>query len=89
MKKELPLPTHMDKYTRNRRLYETLLGMGLICDPIFADEDCDRIEALYVSAGEFSVSRQVSSPLKGSKIIDIVGTPRSYRSDVIDFPPVL
>lgn len=84
-----PAPLSMTKHMRNRRLYETLLGMGLICSPVFADKEGKKIEAIYVSAGEFSVSADINSPVKGAKVIDIVGSPRAYRDNVVDLPPIL
>ena len=89
MEKELPPPKSMTKWARNRRLYETLLGMGLICEPVFADKEGNKIQSLYVSCGEFSIPADVHAPVKGSKVIDMVGSPRAYRDNVVDFPPIL
>lgn len=44
-----PKPSHMDKWARNKRLYEGLLGMGLVVNPIPNSTDHGRIEALIVS----------------------------------------
>lgn len=44
-------PEHMDKYSRNARLYETLKNMGLSVYPIYLDDDPDRIDHFVVSAG--------------------------------------
>ncbi len=42
-------PQHMDRFTRNERLYRHLLSMGLVAVPIFADADRTRIDHLMVT----------------------------------------
>ena len=42
-------PEHMDRWTRNERLYRHLLGMGLVAIPIFVGEDRTRIDHLLVT----------------------------------------
>ena len=42
-------PEHMDRWTRNERLYRHLLAMGLVAVPIFEDDDRTRIDHLWVS----------------------------------------
>lgn len=82
-------PLHMDKWSRNERLYKTLTEMGLVCSPIFADEKQDKIEALYVSTEVFSLPADVGTPVQRSKITKVITTPRSDGSNVVDFPSVV
>lgn len=82
-------PQHMDKWSRNERLYKKLTEMGLICNPIFADEAHQMIEAIYVSTGEFSVPTSIGMPMKRPKIPGMVGSPRSNSDNVVNFPPML
>ncbi len=82
-------PLHMDKWSRNERLYKKLTEMGLVCSPIFADEKQDRIEALYVSTEVFSLPADVRLPVKRPKVTEVVTTPRSDGSNVIDFPTII
>jgi len=79
-------PQHMDKYSRNERLYSALLGMGLICDPIRNENDPSKIESISVSADEGFVTPYVAPPVTRSESIDsVVAT--SGSENVIDFPP--
>lgn len=45
------LPEHMTLHDRNRRLYETLLGMGLVVCPTPNKDDPSKIDNMVVSAG--------------------------------------
>ena len=49
-KHELPPPEHMDRYSCNKRLYDTLFNMGLFVDPIYEDGDPNRILKMEVAA---------------------------------------
>jgi hypothetical protein len=42
-------PEHMDKYSRNERLYRFLLGIGLYVVPIRLSDDANHIDYLHVS----------------------------------------
>ena len=42
-------PEHMDRWSRNERLYRYLLGMGLVVDPVFSDAEQTRIDHMVVS----------------------------------------
>jgi hypothetical protein len=44
------LPDHMDRWTRNQRLYETLKGVGLCVNPIPEQNDPTKIREMIVSA---------------------------------------
>jgi hypothetical protein len=43
------MPQHMDRYSRNERLYRFLLNMGLVVHPIRIGDDPSKIDHLYVS----------------------------------------
>lgn len=43
-------PEHMDRWTRNQRLYESLKGMGLYVTPIFDENDPEKINSMVVAA---------------------------------------
>jgi hypothetical protein len=44
------LPEHMDRWSRNQRLYETLKGMGLFVSPIPEPSDPTKIKEMIVAA---------------------------------------
>lgn len=46
---DLPPPEHMDRWTRNERLYRHLRDMGLFVVPIYSDGECPGIEYLQVA----------------------------------------
>ena len=46
---------NMDVYTRNQRLFNTLLQMGLVVMPHIINEGNGIIDFLYVSTGPFSL----------------------------------
>ncbi len=86
------VPEHMDRWSRNQRLYETLKGMGLFVIPIPEVSDPSRINHLLVSAdkpAENSAESGVVAMVQGAKISDPVGPPERARGNVINFPPVL
>lgn len=93
-------PEHMDKWTRNERVYRFLLGLGLVVTPIFEDHDHTRIKCLVVAAAldhadpVESISEQASqlgiiAPVEGPEIGEGVGSIERGRENVVDFPPVL
>lgn len=49
MKTELPAPEHMDRWTRNERLYRYLRDMGLFVVPVYSDGERPGIEYLQVA----------------------------------------
>lgn len=89
MDKEEHLPLHMDKWSRNERLYKHLLDMGTVCTPVFADEGNTLIEALYVSAEGPLVPPHIDTPVKRSQIGESVTPSRGTGDNVVDFPPIL
>lgn len=91
----LPPPEHMDRWTRNRRLYEYLLGMGLFCSPIFTDESGEKIDALHVSVDLPNVqlttvpTAGVAAPVKRTEVGGIVRTAERSGNNVIHLPPIV
>jgi len=90
------LPEHMDKGSRNRRLYETLKGMGLFVTPIPDPSDPNTITEMIVSVElpwpqptQQATERCISPVVKGAKIHDAVTPAKSDGGDVIDFPSKL
>lgn len=90
--KQLPeAPLQMDRFTRNARLYEHLLGMGLCVDPVCIDGDLDKIDQLivYTAPPKINLTRYVDPPVEGSEIADGVTSPGGHRNNVVDFPSEL
>lgn len=88
------LPEHMDLWTRNERLYETLKGMGLFVSPIPDDDDPDRIAAIWVSSGllpqqstEKSPTRSVPRAMKGSVVAENIHATQRSGDNVVLLPP--
>jgi len=91
-------PDHMDRWTRNRRLYKTLKGMGLYVSPIFADKDCELIDALYVAvdlaaekAAKTAVvtERAIHAPVERAEIGDVIRSALGLGDGVVvEFPSV-
>lgn len=94
------LPEHMNFDDRNRRLYETLKGMGLFVTPIPNKHDPSRLDGMTVSAGlppadrpedaaENSPVGGVCAAAQGPQIGErIASTEGLGNGVVIDFPPV-
>lgn len=80
------LPEHMDRWSRNQRLYETLKGMGVYVTPIPEPGDPTKIRQMIVSA---DLPSDVDAPVERTKVRDVVGPSASDGLNVIDFPPVL
>lgn len=95
---EPSLPEHMDRWSRNRRLYETLKGAGLYVVPVSESDDEARIDYLIVAADLPSFSQSVAenaaqssirSTVKGAKVVESVESAEgSGHGVVIDFPAV-
>ena len=93
-------PQHMDKYSRNERLYKHLLGMGLVVTPFPASDHPERIEYMYVSTvlpdaaaidkgSQKATVTGVREAVKRPQVEDIVGTTkRGGDGVVIDLPPI-
>lgn len=87
----------MTRWARNERLYRHLLGMGLVVEPIFADEDKTQIDHLRVTtelpfvqdASQQTAEPGIGAPVQGAKVLKIVRSAESDGDDVVDLPPVL
>lgn len=89
-------PEHMDRWTRNERLYRHLLGLGLVVDPVFADEARTQIDHLRVSVdlpragvADTTAVAGVVMPMTGTEVGEGFGATTRDGANVIDFPPVL
>lgn len=90
-------PQHMDRWTRNERLYRHLLGLGLVVDPVFADEARTQIDHLIVSAdlpvtepvAQQAAQASVHSPMQRTQVGHVITSTERDRDNVVDFPPVL
>lgn len=49
--RQFNIPEHLDYWTRNERLYRTLLAFGFYVEPIFVDDSRKAIDHLRVSVG--------------------------------------
>lgn len=84
---DIPPPPSMDKWSRNERLYDQLLNMGLFCSPIFDSEG--RIEAIYVAAELPSRMPGVGVPMQRTKVAKGITSAFGDRTNVVDFPTIL
>lgn len=89
------VPEHMDRWSRNRRLYETLKGMGLYVSPIPEADDPTRIKEMIVAAdlpiqqaAEQSAQPSVVLAVQGPEVADVVGTAEGRGVNVVNFPAV-
>jgi hypothetical protein len=70
---------HMDRWSRNERLYETLKSMGLYVSPIPESDDPTKIRYMIVAAD--------LPPAEGGARTDDAGrSPQRPRGNVVDFP---
>lgn len=80
MSEKLPPPEHMDRWTRNERLYRYLRDLGLFVEPVYSDGECPRIEYLRVATAmpESSLfpARDLEKISKGGKRNRLVGLRR-------------
>ena len=79
------LPEHMDRWSRNQRLYETLKGMGLYVSPIPEDHDPTKIREMIVSADLPTCG--VDVPVERPEVGDVVGPTVRDAGNVVLFPP--
>ena len=92
-------PEHMDKYSRNERLYRFLLSMGLIVNPVRLTDDLSKIDHLYVTVAlsandaafipgsERSSEAGVVGVVERSEVGEIVRPAKGDGNVVVDFPP--
>lgn len=79
--REVEAPASMDKYTRNRRLYEHLKGMGLVIDPVCVEGDPDRIDQLVVSVAFPPEVELVTLDEAAGRLIERGGIGKKMRED--------
>ena len=90
------LPEHMDRWSRNQRLYETLKGMGLFVSPIPEPGDPTKIREMIVSAdlplahepAEDATEAGIVPVVKRPVVTDVVDTTEGGRGNVVNFPTV-
>lgn len=90
------LPEHMDRWSRNQRLYETLKGMGLYIVPIPEKDDPTRINHLVVAtdlpfaekAAEEAAKARILAEMKRTQVREIPAATDSDGDNVVDFPAV-
>lgn len=82
-------PEHMDRWSRNQRLYKTLLGMGLCVIPIPEPDDPSKISQLLVSAGLPPDVTGVGMPMQRAQVSQAVPTAAGDGNNVINFPTIL
>ncbi len=86
------LPEHMDRWTRNARLYETLKGMGLFVSPIPEPDDPTKIREMIVSAdlpsAEGAAETGIDPVVKRPQVGKVVRSASGGGDNVVDFPTV-
>ena len=89
------LPEHMTVWNRNKRLYDTLMGMGLHTEVVLCRDDPTKIEQIIVAAGPPSVILQVaehpaqtgvSAPVQGTHVVHDVKAAQRQGDNVISLP---
>lgn len=86
---------HMDEASRNIRLRDTLIGMGLFVVPVYSDTDTETIDHLIVSASlpkqlsgtaDAATGRPVPEPVSSAQVeVSVTPTVRG-RDNVVDLP---
>lgn len=82
----------MDRFARNRRLFDNLFAMGLFVDAVLVDDNPDKIDALLVSTAPRTVDllpSNVGSPVQRPEVGKSVGSAESDRDNVVNFPTVV
>ena len=88
----------MTVWDRNKRLYETLKGMGLHTEIVLCRDDPTKIDQIVVAAApptvvlrtaEHTAQAGVSAPMQGAHVIDGVGPPKRQGDNVVPFPAIL
>src|SRR5277367_2878059 len=64
MDADRPSPEHMDRWTRNKRLYGYLRDLGLFVIPIYSDGECPGIEYMHVAT---AMPEAPLLPVEGSR----------------------
>lgn len=91
------LPEHMDRWSRNRRLYETLKGMGLYVSAIPEPNDPTKIREMIVAVDLPAAAQDAAQQAAEGGVIGAVDRPQignvikaaeSGRVNVVDFPSI-
>lgn len=93
-------PEHMDKGSRNERLYRSLKDLGLFVVPIYSETNPEQIETMIVSAdlptrqgladaGETAASLCVAPPVSSAEVGEFVTSPENLGDNVVDLPSIL
>ena len=92
------LPEHMTVWDKNKRLYETLKGMGLHTEVVLCRDDPTKIDQIVLAAAPPTLVLQVtehppqsgiSAPMQGTHVVDGVGAAERLGDNVVSFPPIL
>jgi hypothetical protein len=90
------LPEHMDRWSRNQRLYETLKGLGLFVSPIPEPNDPTKIKEMIVAAdlpfeqtGQGTPETSVLCMMQGPEVRKVVAAADATGENVVNFPSVL
>ena len=98
------MPEHMTVWDRNKRLYETLMGMGLHIEVVLCRDDPTKIDQIIVATAPPTVVLQaaeqpaqsggpaqtgVNVPVEGAHVVDGVGAAPSQGDNVILLPTKL
>ena len=82
----------MDRFSRNRRLYDYLFSMGLYVDAVCVDGNPDKIDSIIVSTAPRKVNllpADVGFPVEGTEVGDVVTSVGSDGDHVVDFPSLV
>lgn len=90
------LPEHMDRWSRNQRLYETLKGMGLYVSPIPEPDDPTKIREMIVAAdlpieraAQKTAEARISQTMQRPEIRQVVGPVEGVGDNVVNFPSIV
>lgn len=86
------IPHSMNRFARNRRLFDFLFGLGPYVDAVLIDDDPDKIDSIVVSVDPRTVSllpTRVDAPAEGTEVSDVVTPTHGNRDNVVDFPTVV
>lgn len=93
MQNQFP-PEHMDRWSRNERLYQHLLGMGLVVTPIRIDSDPAKIAYIFVAAdlptaaetadaAQRAAETGIGAMIERTQIADVIGAAERRGSGVV------
>ena len=86
------IPHQMNRFARNRRLYDHLFAMGMYVDAVLVGGNPDKIDSLIVSTAPRTVNllpSDVDLPVQAPQVGEQVTPPACDRDNVVDFPSVV